>query len=61
MTRLQEYMDRHGWTRCKLSRATGIKLSTISALCEGRRGGRMSTYREMARVMMCKVSDLVED
>lgn len=61
MTKLQEHLNRIGWSRSQLSRATGIKLSTISALCEGRRGGRMSTYREMARVMMCKVSDLVED
>ena len=60
MTRLQEHLDNRGMSRSALSRLTGIDLRTISALCEGRRGGRMDTWRLMARKLGCQLSDLLE-
>ena len=60
MTRLQEHLNNRGMSRSALSRLTGIDLRTISALCEGRRGGRMDTWRLMARKLGCKLSDILE-
>lgn len=60
MTRLQRKLDEMGMSRLALSRATGIGLKTISALCEGRRGGRMDTWRLIADTLGCRLSDIVE-
>lgn len=59
MTRLQEYLDKVGVSRYELAKRTGMKLQTISALCVGRSGGRMDTWRLIAEALGCKVSDIV--
>lgn len=59
MTRLQEYLDRVHVSRYELAKRTGIKLQTISAICNGRSGGRMDTWQLIADALGCKVSDIV--
>lgn len=60
MTKLQAKLRELGMSRSALSRATGIKLKTISALCEGRRGGRIDTWRLIAETLGCRLSDILE-
>lgn len=60
MTKLQEHLNSRGMSRSALSRLTGIQLKTISALCEGRRGGRMDTWRLIAQKLRCNLSDILE-
>lgn len=60
MTKLQRYLDSRGISRRALVRMTGIDLKTVSALAEGRRGGRVETWRLMASKLGCQLSEIME-
>jgi transcriptional regulator with XRE-family HTH domain len=61
MSRLVEWRKRRGFSQRALAQAAKVSYVTIARLETGRFDPRLSTLRQLAKVLRVKVRDLLDD